>query len=96
MHLPIKKCALDLIVAFEVVEHLENPDLALREFHTCLKSGGFFSLNNALAEIAIGQLSWAMSVSDLEKLGKSTRISQIQNKNGYLQIPCAHIPNENA
>jgi len=24
MHLPTKKCALDLIVAFEVVEHLEN------------------------------------------------------------------------
>jgi len=40
MHLPVRKCALDLIVAFEVVEHLENPDLALREFHRCLKSGG--------------------------------------------------------
>jgi len=39
-----KKCALDLIVAFEVVEHLENPDLALRESYRCLKSGGILIL----------------------------------------------------
>ena len=44
MHLPTKKSALDLIVAFEVVEHLGNPDLALREFHRRLKSGGILIL----------------------------------------------------
>jgi len=44
MHLPIKNYALDLVVTFEVVEHLKNPDVALREFHRCLKSGGILLL----------------------------------------------------
>jgi predicted SAM-dependent methyltransferase len=44
MHLPIGNNALDLIVAFEVVEHLKEPDMALREFHRVLKSGGFLLL----------------------------------------------------
>jgi SAM-dependent methyltransferase len=44
MRLPIRDGALNLIIAFEVVEHLKDPDAALREFHRCLRSGGILLL----------------------------------------------------
>jgi SAM-dependent methyltransferase len=44
MHLPIRNGALDLIIAFEVVEHLKDPNVTLHEFHKCLRSGGVLLL----------------------------------------------------
>lgn len=43
--LPIRDCAIDLIVAFEVYEHLDNPHMFLLEAHRVLKPGGYIFLS---------------------------------------------------
>jgi SAM-dependent methyltransferase len=35
----------DFITAFDVIEHLSNPDYMLREVHRCLRKDGFFLLS---------------------------------------------------
>ena len=43
-HLPVRDETLDFIIAFEVIEHLKNPDMAISEFYRCLKKGGVLLL----------------------------------------------------
>jgi ubiquinone/menaquinone biosynthesis C-methylase UbiE len=45
--LPFKDDYFDLIIMFEVIEHLVNPDNALREARRVLKPSGFFCINYA-------------------------------------------------
>lgn len=40
--LPYLDNSLDLVTAFQIIEHLENPFLIMRETHRILKSGGIF------------------------------------------------------
>lgn len=40
LQIPIRDASIDLILAFEIVEHLENPDAAISEIYRCLKEGG--------------------------------------------------------
>jgi len=68
MRLPIRDGALDLIIAFEVVEHLKDPDAALREFHRCLRSRGILLLTTPTPK-SPRPIILATSASDLEKLG---------------------------
>ncbi len=43
--LPFQKNFFDLVGAFEVLEHLEKPELAIREVAKIVKSGGLFILS---------------------------------------------------
>ena len=40
LHLPFKDCIFDEIIASEVVEHLDRPEVFFREAHRVLKPGG--------------------------------------------------------
>ncbi|WP_062266304.1 class I SAM-dependent methyltransferase [Endozoicomonas arenosclerae] len=42
--IPIKANSIDIIICFNVIEHLENPDLALEHFDSILKPGGLLIL----------------------------------------------------
>jgi len=96
MRLPTKKCALDLIVAFEVVEHLENPDLALREFHRCLKSGGTLILTTPTPKSPSANYPGHVSIRSRKAWVKALESVGLKTKISYLQIPCTYIPIENA
>ena len=43
--LPYTDSSIDLITAFQVVEHLENPFYVMREIHRTLKKDGFFVMS---------------------------------------------------
>jgi ubiquinone/menaquinone biosynthesis C-methylase UbiE len=43
-NLPFRNGSFDVAIAFELVEHLRNPNKALREFFRCLKSNGMLLL----------------------------------------------------
>jgi SAM-dependent methyltransferase len=81
MHLPIKNNALDLIVAFELVEHLNDPDLALHEFHRCLKNGGLLLLTTPTPKSPTASYPGHVSIRSrkawikaLESIGFTTKI----------------------
>jgi ubiquinone/menaquinone biosynthesis C-methylase UbiE len=43
--LPFSDNSLDLVTAFQIIEHLENPFFVMREAHRVLKSGGVFTIS---------------------------------------------------
>lgn len=43
--LPYKNKSLDLVTAFQVIEHLENPFFVMREVHRVLRKGGLFVMS---------------------------------------------------
>jgi ubiquinone/menaquinone biosynthesis C-methylase UbiE len=81
MHLPIRNHVLDLIMAFEVVEHLKDPDVALREFHRCLKSRGILPLTTPTPKSPTANYPGHVSIRSrkawvkaLESIGFTTKI----------------------
>lgn len=42
---PREKSKFDLVIAFDVIEHLENPRLGIKNAFRCLKKGGFIILS---------------------------------------------------
>jgi SAM-dependent methyltransferase len=49
--LPYANARFDLIVCFEVIEHLDNPDRALDEFHRILTDGGVLAVSSPNREV---------------------------------------------
>ncbi|AKU16501.1 class I SAM-dependent methyltransferase [Luteipulveratus mongoliensis] len=45
MKIPINDGSLDLVVAYDVLEHLEDDDRAVEEIHRCLRPGGAFLIS---------------------------------------------------
>lgn len=43
-HLPVPDCSQDFVIANHLIEHLDNPIAAIRDWHRIIKTGGFLFL----------------------------------------------------
>ena len=71
-HLPFKNEVFDVIAIIEVIEHLDKPDLALKETCRCLKSGGKLILSTPNA-LGIWSLATDRALFWLRNIGRMIR-----------------------
>jgi ubiquinone/menaquinone biosynthesis C-methylase UbiE len=71
-HLPFKNEVFDVIAIIEVIEHLDKPDLALKETCRCLKSGGKLILSTPNA-VGIWSLATDRALFWLRNIGRRIR-----------------------
>jgi len=45
-YLPFKKCCFDLVIALEIIEHIDNPCKLLKEVNSILINGGYLIISN--------------------------------------------------
>jgi len=60
--LPIRNDSLDIVIAFELVEHLENPAKALGEFRRTLKNGGVCLITTPTPSSSVANMRGHISV----------------------------------
>lgn len=87
---PFHESYFDCIVFTEVIEHLENPALYLREFHRILKPGGFLILSTPNAT-SLKNVLYAISYRKQNK--RQRIISDIKNENPQTGTHLEHLYN---
>ncbi len=54
VHLPVRSGSMDLVLALDLIEHIERDDLMAREFHRILRPGGYL-----MATVPAHQFLWS-------------------------------------
>ena len=64
--LPIKTCGVDVVYSFNCLDHVENPDLIIKEIHRALKVNGIFKFQVDIRNYYVnGELRTSSNSSDL-------------------------------
>lgn len=87
--LPLADNSVDAIICIAVLEHVEDPLLALREIHRVLKPGGYCFLYVPFlfyyhAEIGYYQDFWRFTEDGVRNLGKNFAVAEFQSVRGAL------------
>ena len=65
-NLPLRDKSFDAIIAFELVEHLHNPEKSLEEFYRCLREGGMLLLTTPTPKSPFANYIGHVSVRERE------------------------------